>query len=752
MMPRRLRSWLRAAALFALAALAPGAASAISPGQDVVVPAPAPDAYFDETARHLVLGMRAERDATIHGIDAYTALLRERMSLDMPFRERTRPLVSGEFASRVRWSRNEPTVVHVLGARMREPDYVPERGARYDRSPQAARFGLNPLADPFTFGGLAARNSPFNVVRSPLSAEAERYYQYESGDTMTVRLPDGRSIRIVEVKAIPRRRSVGLVKGILWIDPDTFGLARAAWRLAKRADSEIELRLREDGRWNPALRFNVPDLETDDAARMGPFDRLTNWVADGLIGNVAMDVTTVVVDYQLYELRHWLPRAVRWEGYLGSADEVVPPMTVSPVAPLTFDWTIEIEDVRERGAAADAGSPASAAEALASWRQDGDSVSGNVEATDPDEVVLIEHGTSGTRAEGDLLPAPVSSGGFGGVANATVADAASTLAAIGPSGSGIPGDWTLHPPVKTLWLLRWSAYERLSVGARLDRNFDWGRASVTARFGTRSLEAPDVYGELIRRWPRARVHASAFRSLRGSGAGSGDLGSVVYATGTDLEDYYWAEGGALRLLPGLRARSWLSLGVFAERQKPALTQTVHARYGAIATWRPWWGGATWESLGAGVALDGRAVGGDGRHVKATATAAASIPLGGDVSFGVEGGGAGIWGEPLRHDLWRLGGTGRWLRGHSGVRRTRAVWRGRADLQRPGRFGRLSVFADWGAADGQHFYAAGVGLAIFSEMMRLDVAHGFGARAGETPAESELRPSRLTFHVLAGSFF
>ena len=105
-----------------------GTASAQTPDSipgDTLATDPTRDAYLDETARHLVLGVKAARDTAQLGIDGYTALIRERLGMDAPTFGRDRPYVSGERVTRVRWSRDEPDVAHVLGSRFRDPGQAP---------------------------------------------------------------------------------------------------------------------------------------------------------------------------------------------------------------------------------------------------------------------------------------------------------------------------------------------------------------------------------------------------------------------------------------------------------------------------------------------------------------------------------------------------------------------------------------------------------------------------------------------------
>ena len=98
-----------------LAATLHGTASAQIP--DTLPPDPARDAYLDETARRLMLGAKAARDTARLAIDAYTALIRERMSFEAcpPYGATARGCTASAWL-RIRWSREEPDVAHVLGA------------------------------------------------------------------------------------------------------------------------------------------------------------------------------------------------------------------------------------------------------------------------------------------------------------------------------------------------------------------------------------------------------------------------------------------------------------------------------------------------------------------------------------------------------------------------------------------------------------------------------------------------------------
>ncbi len=801
------------AALLLLPTTPPGTASAQTPDSppgDTLATAATQDAYLDETARHLVRGVKAARDTARLEIDAYTALIRERMAMDAPAVRRDRPWVNGERVTRVRWSREEPDVAHVLGSRFRDPGVGPNDPPGYFSGLQSERFATDPRADPFLFaaGALGADSDVASrMILSPLAPDSERHYQFRSGDTTSVQLGDGRTVGAVAVTVIPRVRSIQLLSAMMWIEPESMAVVRVAYRLAKPVNREISWQLRRGGRWAVGVSVAVGPADADAAApatdsaqaadppmaadssvsadsarsRTPPrrntlFDRLLNGTINNLMPPLELDITTVVADYTLWDFRHWLPRRVFWEGHMGADEHPGPSGVPPPAIPTTITWDIEIEDILERGAEPAPGTPATAAEALDIWRQQEDSVTGDVDAQDPGEIVTITPADRAALALSELLPPNLWEERPVGFDEEAIAEIASTLAEIGTGEGGDPAlaasPWVFHPPGKTLWLLRYNPVEWVSTGTRLRRDFSWGRAAATVRIPTRRFQAPDVQLTLLRDQPNRRLQLSFYRALRGGGIGAGGLGRSpgAFVTSGDSTDFYWSRGVSLRVLPGRGERYRMSLRFFAESDADVASSgdpgdggevgsggeagvggeaeggAVRNRGGVAATWRPWWGGVTPRSLGGGGWAEIRTTLGDYPHVRAGVTGALSIPLAGDYSMGLEAGGAHVWGDPAPLDLWSLGGTGRWLRGHKGNLGSSGIWRGRVDLQRPVSFVRLSLFADWASAGGEDFYAVGAGVTFMNGMSRLDLAQGL-------PVGRDGRPRAvLRVHLLGDALF
>ena len=697
---------------------------------DTLPPDPAHAPYLDDTARRLVLGAKAARDTSRLAIDAYTAVIRERLGMEAPSFRRDRPWVSGERAARVRWSRTEPNIVHVLGTRFRRPGLGPG-DAEYFPGLRAERFAADPLGDPFNFGMaiLAGANNAGTTVRSPIESGSESHYQYLSGDTITLRLSDGQVVRAVSVTAIPRYRNVRLLSAIMWIDPESFGLVRVAYRLAKKIDREISWKVRQGGKSGLWVGMNVQDsaLASDSTpARTGIFGRLINGVVNQTMPPMEMDITTVVADYGFWELRHWLPHRVQWKGYVGSSEDITATGIAAPSVPMTIDWTLDIEEIRERGADAVAGTPETAAEALRLWQQPGDSIVGEVESDDPAEIVTITPADRDALTASDLLP-PTLWEEDRDFDEALLAGIATQLEAIGTGEGGdateAASPWFFYPPGKTLRLLRYNPVERVSVGTRLRRDFGWGTAVLTTRIGTASLDVPDIDLTLQRYHPRRRVLVSFYRALRtGDAGGRGDESPGPYVTG-DAADFHWSHGAAVRILPSASDRNWLSLRLFAQQDADVVGDSTRNRVGASLAWRPWWGGIESGSVGGGGGASVRGSAGDNPHVRALVEGALVVPLPGQMSVGVQAGAARAWGDPARQDLWRIGETGDWVRGQEEAVRAERIAMARVDVQRPVRFLRVSVFGDWARADGADLYAVGAGLVLMDGMLRLDVARG-----------------------------
>ena len=680
-------------------------------------PDPTRDAYLDETARHLMHTARAAHDATRQAIHTHAALVRERLAFDAPTGRHDRPWMRGERLLQARWSRAGPPNVDLIDERFRHPGLGPAQ-PRYFRGLRAGHLPADPLADPFTLGlaPFMRAGAAAHATHSPLDPDAEWYYQFRSGDTTELTLEDGQTISTIPVTAIPRYRSIRLVAAIMWIDPDTHGLVRVAYRPAKRIDHEITGVLREPGGWWLGLDITAGDnVPAPPDSQPGWFGQLINETFTAVLLGVETDISAVIVDFARTQPDHWLPRRVQWTGYTG-IESITATGSVVPTLPFVIDWTLEPE------------------------ARPGGETTGV-----PEQQDTGENGTRQPPPDPAWDPA---------LARADALRLGDTLAEIG---SGEGGDrtqaaspWYLYPPIWTLNLMRYNPVEGVSIGAQVRRDFGWLRSVLTVRAATSDWkEIPDLDLTLQRDRPGSRIQFSVYRALRTGLLGTGGIDGfpLPIVLESDSLDFHWSTGAAMRFLSGSGERLGLSVGVFAERDEEVEGGDARIRVGSELSWKPWWGGLGREAIGAGGTVSMRVAAGDRTYVRTMVEGALLLPLFARISLGLQAGAADVWGDPLPQDLWDLGTTGAWLRGHSaeGIETSRARM-ARADLQYPVRYARLSLFGDWASAEGEEYRAIGAGLVLLDGLLRMDVAHGLG-EDGEGAPEPTLR-----FHVLLDNLF
>ena len=724
---------------------APAAACLLAAGVAWPAAAQVPDAeygrgaaasqvYLDEAARHLMEGARAARASALSDIESYTALVRERYSAEMSVLVRDRPILRFESATRVRWARHGPTVLRVLGSRM-------AIGGQRLRPRQAegiaARFAADPLLDPFGlfivsgFGSESGK-SWFVPSVTPLDDDAERFYQFRSGDTISVSLAGGRSVRAVSVTASPRFRDLALVFAVLWIEPETFGVVRTIYRPAKPMESEVSFRF--GGEWDGGIGVVIEGdaMEGVEAAPPpGPslIERIVNYGYNALTPRMELGVSAVVVDYALWDFRYWLPRRAGFARYGHAGDEFDAEYSETITVQGLHDWDFEIEEVSTRDAMA--AGPGSTTEAVVrAWREEGDTVEVN-DGSEPDSgTVVIMPRDWRSLAASDLLPPSIWEERETGVYAGELDETAGLLDSIGIAGPPADaegarvdrgtGPWSFDPPILAPHLLRYNPVEGLSAGTRVRRSFPWGWGALTVRTATRRAEPNiDLSVEHGRSGPRVRF--SLYHTLREAGGRVAGRRPERLAPGADSSWYYVARGAALQLLPARDKRFWTSLRLFSETTTTLYGDT-RRRTGADVYWRPWWGGLTGRRVNGGADISLHGLFGDFPSVRLSVMGGLVIPLPAGLSAALEAGGANIRGDPAPEEVWRLGGSGEWLRGYPRVvLRGSEVWRSRAELQRKISLLAVSVFHDWASVDGSSLQSAGVGVSVFNGFLRADLA-------------------------------
>lgn len=264
------------------------------------------NAFLDPEARSLLLRAREARMKQDTSLLSYDAKAYQRLSVGMGFRAfgRDRLLLRTENASRVQWSRRAGAHVDLTGQRSVFPMMGNDGDAEMDgdMSPVPYYPGREAL---WIGNGVAKAEVDERELIHPIAVGAEAYYRYATGDSIRYTLPDGKVIRLQELRVEPRRPEWRLSVGSFWFDLATAQLVRAAYRLAVPmniwavADEEIKRDAEE-----AKARGEQPD----------PDDDVPGWVK-GFMSPLEANLEGVTIEYGLYGGRFWLPRTQYAEGY-----------------------------------------------------------------------------------------------------------------------------------------------------------------------------------------------------------------------------------------------------------------------------------------------------------------------------------------------------------------------------------------------------------------------------------------------------
>lgn len=250
-------------------------------------------AFRDPDARRILLLARAARMRQDSALIAYDATTYQRISAGIGLGGigRDRLAFRSESATRVRWRRGIGAYVDVTGARAVVPIAGNDGHASVDGD--ISPIPYYPGSETLWIGASAAKAAvdENQGLVHPLAEGAEAYYTYESGDSVTFRLPDHRTIQLRELRVRPREPRWQLAVGSLWFDMSGGQLVRAAFRMA--APMDIVAVARDDSSDGPD---NVPTL-------MKPF-----------LFPMTAQVSAIGVEYGLFQGRFWLPRMQVAEG------------------------------------------------------------------------------------------------------------------------------------------------------------------------------------------------------------------------------------------------------------------------------------------------------------------------------------------------------------------------------------------------------------------------------------------------------
>jgi len=729
---------LIAAALAALFQGTPATPPAATP-QDTL------SAYVDRGAAELLRGARERRARVERAIDLYRVTARQRTHAGVAALSRARTLFGGETAVRIEWRRGETGTVQVLGARQVSP--ATSRGAEVpdDLEDEATQLAFDPdelQLSLFQFGagslGVEEEDDRESVVErdgdtvsvqvdvspiDPLSPGSEAHYRFRTGDTTTVRLPDGSQLRLIQLEILPRRREFRLLRGSLWIDSQTHGVARSVLTTARPFD------LARD------VDEEVPGVIT-------------------MMGGVRATVRYVTVEYALVQGRWWLPRlmAIDMEANLG----------VMAGMPVRFERSYSDYEVQASA------TPQQAPVATLAQRDTSLARICRRDAEEAGEVCRCEWNrcrrwkvdvpadTASLLTSPDLPPPLAGTGG----GRLITGEEVESLARVLTPSLGSLGDF--RPEIETriadLRLLRYNRVEGLSIGARAD--VAWGPLAIDgeARLGLADLE-PNVEIGVARESLARRTRVAGYRRLtpfdpaaRVFGFGA-SLNALLF--GRDEADYFLATGAELTGRPVRDERWSFAWRAFGEHQHAVRRNT---QFTLARAWdsepfvevRP---ADDADQAGLGVTLS-RDFGGDRSPARLTvgtgleaqtgtfgfgrgqAFARLGLPSLGRFALALEGAAGTTTGDVPMQGLWYLGGPTS-VRGYRGAYvGDQAFWRARAEVATPLPAARLVLFSDagWvGNRDAWDFdpllLSAGVGASFLDGLVRLDLARALRSPTG-----------------------
>jgi len=693
--------------------------------------------YADEAARRLHEAAMAARTRIDESVVSYTAVVRQRIgaALRMPLKDRM--LYRNEASHRLWWDRDGDNLIQVLSYREQTPaginwddvdlDFF---NTAFDPMNDRLFFGLTPTDE-----DLGEPEGDDFWFEHPLYEEHVESYRFTSGDTITVSLPDGRTVRAVELQVVPKQADVHRMAGALWIEPETGALVRAVYRLSDTFD---------------AFR-DIPDLQAEE-------DEDLSFIP-GILKPWTVDVTMISVDYALWDFEVWMPRSMHMEGVVGAG---------ILKAPITFDYAYDLEAVTTEQSLAEATADefpevhfATRSDAMAYLNElafgqtvpyrheiDESSEQGTVQYLMPSDKLFL--------AESPELPPPVWEDGGGFASTEELAEDLDDLASL-PLGRLAATPTTFRWGLQRPDLMRYNKVEGVSVGARFQvrPQTPVGPLSVTltGRLGYGDWE-PNGHVEFARETLRRRVALSGYHELTSIEPDARHLGLgnslTGFAFGRDDGDYYRRSGASLAWTPPSAARRTFRVRGYAEYHRAVGVETDFAlfkfwkddwafrpniaadegwEYGAIVELAPWWGTDP-RLVQGGLDVELQAATGDREFTRASVAGMLVVPLPADLRLAVEAGGGRIFGTPSVQRLWYVGGP-RTLRGYAPrVLGGETSIRGRVELAKVYPFGGVTLFSDYAWA-GDHstyavddgFYSIGAGLSLLDGLVRFDAAYG-----------------------------
>ena len=189
----------------------PDSAARNAPRRLPVTAAVLASAFRDAPTRDLFNRARKARLAQDSSLRSYDSRVRQRMSVYVGIGTlgRDRLVYRHETAARVQWERDAGVRMEFTGARVAIPvinSPKDEREALQDQvNAEMSAIPYFPGSETLWIGDDAAKlEVNEREIVHPLATGAEAYYTYASGDSVSFRLPDGRTIQLREMTVRPR--------------------------------------------------------------------------------------------------------------------------------------------------------------------------------------------------------------------------------------------------------------------------------------------------------------------------------------------------------------------------------------------------------------------------------------------------------------------------------------------------------------------------------------------------------------------
>lgn len=763
----------------ALAAIAVAAAlTAVTPHLSPAQTRFAADAFLDPVARQLYTSAFDGWTTLDESVVRYTARIDQRIAaaLRMPLRDRV--IYHNETAVRAFWERDYDAVVQVLGSSseypgrqiaMREGELDWLEDLPFDRpfEPGSDRLFLGMNDEAFE---VDPNDNEFGLIH-PLATAADTIYRFQSGDTITLSLPDGRRLAAIRLDVLPREAAAQRISGVLWIEPETGALVRATYRMSREFD---------------AVR-DVPDLQEEEEAGTFRF-------VPGVFKPWTFNLNVVSVDYALWDFRAWLPRSMRIEGE-ARAGIIRFPVSMDmayQVEAVVLEGDVVVDEEGEAvlpagetaqglvTTAADGvrevhfGTRSEAMAFIAALLSEDDlpyelMEESETPARDRESLFIVPEDRS-LVAESPHLPPPIWDDAPGFTDPEELEEYVRDLADLpAPPIQLVP--WDFNWGWARQDLVRYNRVEGPALGGRLDwepgRRYTLGASGF---FGLADLR-PKVRLDLERSTVLRRLTLGAYHELQATDRQAGHLGFGnsfgALFFGRDNGEYFRATGADLTWRPPVGERESFLIRGYAERHaavennigfalfrvfdgewdfRPNVLADDVDEVGVEFRASPWWGqdplraqlgvefhgrGAAWRPAGGGIG-DGDGV--RGNYVQASATARAIIPVRGEGwdgwRLGIEAAGGNTWGDAPVQRSWFLGSAST-LRGYpASVVSGPSFVRGRLELNRifHGVGGSLFTDAGWAGAArdfdaGDLLYGVGIGGSILDGLIRLDLSQG-----------------------------